>query len=36
MQEFYHPYAVEAANEVPAILGLTASPVTKKKSESLE
>lgn len=36
MQEFYHPYAAGAVDEVPAILGLTASPVTKEKSASLE
>jgi hypothetical protein len=36
MQDFYHPYAAEAVDEGPAILGLTASPITKKKSGSLE
>lgn len=36
MQEFYHPHVVETPDNVPAILGLTASPVIKKKSGSLE
>lgn len=36
MQEFYHSHAVKTADNVPAILGLTASPVVKQKSESLK
>lgn len=30
MKDFYHPIEGKAAGKVPAILGLTASPVTKK------
>jgi hypothetical protein len=35
MQNFYHP-ALQTAEEVPAVLGLTASPIVNAKQGGLE
>lgn len=36
MQDFYHSLGRDSKNHIPAILGLTASPITSKKSGGLE
>ena len=36
MQNFYHPIRQERPDEVPGILGLTASPVMRKNPDGLE
>ena len=36
MRNFYHVESLERQGELPAILGLTASPVVKKSGEGLQ
>ena len=36
LRDFYHPYLATGLKNVPAILGLTASPVVNKRAGKLE
>jgi hypothetical protein len=36
MRDFYHPYASATSENVPAVLGLTASPVINSQAGGLQ